>query len=52
MYGKAIEDAVANYLLINPNDKDITLAKIEKYINYSGERVVCTDTKIYPNGKI
>ena len=52
MYGKAIEDAVANYLLINPNDKDITLAKIEKYINYSGERVECTDTKIYPNGKI
>ena len=52
MYGKAVEDAVANYLLINPNDKEITLAKIEKYINYSGEKVECTDTKIYANGKI
>ena len=52
MYGKAVEDAVANYLLINPNDKDITFDKIKDYINYSGEKVECTDSKIYPNGKI
>ena len=52
MYGKAVEDAVANYLLINPNDKDITVAKIEKYINYSsGEKVEC-EINIYKSGKI
>ena len=52
MYGKAVEEAAANYLLNNPNDEDITLAKIQKYINYSGEKIECTDTKIYSNGKI
>ena len=52
MYGKAVEDAVANYLLKNPNDKDITFDKIKDYINYSGEKIECTDPKIYSNGKI
>ena len=52
MYGKAVENAVADYLLKNPNDKDITFDKIKNYINYNGEKVECEDTEIYSSGKI
>ena len=54
MYAKAIEDGVANYLLRNPNKKEVpTIEELQegKYINYKGN-VYCEETKIYPNGKI
>ena len=52
MYASAVENAASNYLLRNPNDKDITLEKIEKYINYSGDKIKCNETRIYKSGKI
>ena len=52
MYGKAVENGVANYLIKYPNDKNITLDRIKDYINYKGEKVECGDIEIYSSGKI
>ena len=51
-YGKAVENGVANYLLNHPNDKDITLDKIESYIKYSGDPIECKTVQINEKGKI
>ena len=54
MYAKAIEDGVANFLLRNPNQKEVpTIQELQQghYINYKGN-VSCEEEEIYPNGKI
>ena len=54
MYAKAIEDGVANFLLRNPNQKEVpTIQELHQghYINYKGN-VSCEEEEIYPNGKI
>ena len=52
LYAKAIENAVANYLLKNPEDTNITLEKIEEYIKYDGNKVECDTININSNGSI
>ena len=52
LYGKAVENGVANYLLNHPNDKDITLDKIKDYVKYSGDPIECKTVQINEKGKI
>ena len=52
MYAKIVEKAATNYFLNHPKEKTVTIDKLDKLINYNGDRVICKTTKIYPNGKI
>jgi len=49
LYGKVIEDAVANYIFVNPHDSNITVEKISQYIKYSGSEVECNIKINYNN---
>ena len=55
LYGKAIENGVANYLMKNPTAKPETLTKedIKDYVKYSGgEKIECETFQINEKGKI
>ena len=52
MYGSPVTNAVGDYLLNNPGDKNITKEKIKDYIKYNGEKVDCKTTIIYSDGNI
>ena len=43
LYGKAIENGVANYLMKNPtvNPETLTMEDIKDYVKYSGEKIDC-----------
>jgi len=52
LYAKAIENAIGQYQLKSPQDKDITLEKIDPYIEYKGNKVECEKTEINEDGTI
>jgi len=52
LYAKAIENAIGQYQLKNSQDKDITLEKIDPYIEYKGNKVECETTEINKDGTI
>ena len=49
LYGKAIENAVANYYMNNPEAKGVTLQELENgnYIQYKGSKIECDETTIW-----
>ena len=51
LYEKAVENAVGNYQVKNPQDKDITLKKIQEYIEYKGNKVECETAYINKDGE-
>ncbi len=51
LYGKAVENAIGQYQVKKPEDSDITLTKVQKYIKYKGNTVVC-ETKINKDGTV
>ena len=55
LYGKAIENGVANYLMKNPTEKPetLTMEDIKDYVKYSGgEKIECETFQINEKGKI
>lgn len=52
LYGSAIKNAIANYSLNNSEDSEITLEKIQEYIEYEGNKVECITTKMTKDGVI
>jgi len=52
LYAKAIENAIGQYQLKNSQDTEITLEKIDTYIEYKGNKVECETTEINEDGTI
>ena len=52
LYGKSVENAIGQYHVNNPQDKDITFEKIQKYIEYKGNKIECSTTKVNIDGTI
>ncbi len=52
LYGKSVENAVAKYQMLYPEDTNITFNKISSYIEYEGNPVSCTYPVIYKEGYI
>ena len=58
LYGKAVEQAIADYQINNPNSSltrnDYTTSELGEIvnINYEGSRVVCSNIDVYEDGKI
>ena len=48
LYGRAVDSAIANYFMKNPEEDDVTLEMLEQggYLQYKGSRVECTNTII------
>lgn len=54
LYGKAIENAIAEYELDNPNNTKtkLDLEDIQSYISYSGDEIVCENYELSTNKNI
>ena len=54
LYGKAVENGVANYLIKNPTVKPetLTMEDIKDYVKYSGEKIDCEILQIGTKGNI
>jgi len=52
LYAQALKNAIGNYQVKNPQDKDITLEKIKDDIEYKGNKVECNITQINKDGTI
>ena len=49
LYGRAVENGVANYFLKNPEEDEVTMEELTKgnYIQYKGTKVECEEVQIY-----
>jgi len=52
LYARAVENAIGQYQLKNPQYKEITFEKVKEYIEYKGNKVECETTEINEDGTI
>ena len=52
LYARAVQNAVAHYMMLHPEDNEVTFDDIEEYINYDGAEVSCADRTIKEDGSV